>query len=321
MLAERGVSRLTMPTESNRRLFLKQAGLSALAVPLTAVARGRTLSKTFTAAETLDLRNQLLSLANRERAQAGVGSLKLDEFACNIAEKHAIEMAQNNFLSHWGMDGRKPYHRYSFGGGTEATSENDAATDHDGPIPSDEMEANVIHMHKSMHAEVPPNDGHRQTILAPHHTHVGFGMATRGFHVRLCELYVARYVDIDPYSVLRQLASQFLFSGRVLNLNYSVQGVDVFYEPLPAPPKLSWLQIPRPYGLPQDRDSLLPKLPQNTSYEDGTTGTIEFPSRGRFRVPITLSRKQPGIYTLVVWIQRGEADRPFPVTHVCIRAE
>jgi uncharacterized protein YkwD len=309
-----------MPTESNRRVFLKQAGLSALAFPLTGVAGLALKTKTFTTA-TADLRNQLLSLANRERAQAGVGSLKPDEFACKIAEKHAIEMAQNNFLSHWGLDGRKPYHRYSFGGGTEATSENDAATDHDGPIASEEMEANVIQMHKSMHGEVPPNDGHRQTILAPHHTHVGFGMATRGFHVRLCELYVARYVNIDPYSVIKPPRSEFLFSGQLMNLNYSVEGIDVFYEPLPTPPKLSWLQIPRPYGLPQDRDSLMPRLPANTYYDDGTSGTIDFPSRGRFRVPISLSRKQPGIYTLVVWIQRGKTDQPFPATHVCIRAE
>jgi hypothetical protein len=73
--------------------------------------------------------------------------------------------------------------------------------------------------------------------------------------------------------------------------------------------------------LPENPESLSPKLPANTFYDDGSAGTIEFPSRGRFRVPIDFSRKQPGIYTLVVWLQRGEKAEPFPATHVCVRAE
>jgi uncharacterized protein YkwD len=310
-----------MPTEFNRRSFLKQATVSALALPLSTVARNHWSVTSVSDTDTLAARNDLLNIVNYERRLAGVSILKLDELACNIADKHAIEMAENNFLSHWSLDGRKPYHRYSLGGGTEATAENDGASDHSAPIASDEIQANLTVMHKSMHAELPPNDGHRKTILAPHHTHVGFGIANRGLHLRLCEIYVARYVSIDPYSVIKQPRSQFLFSGQLLDLKYSVQGIDVFYESLPSPPERSWLKTPRPYSLPEERDSLLPKLPENTFYEDGSKGSIEIASRGRFRVPITLTRKQPGIYTIVAWIQRNESEQPFPATQVCLRAE
>lgn len=263
----------------------------------------------------------LLNQVNFERADAGLKALKLDKLACAVAEKHAIEMARNNFLSHWGLDGRKPYHRYSLAGGVEAIQENGGAINSNTPFASDEVPINLMTMHRSMHDEAPPNDGHRKTILNPIHTHVGFGYADYGFCLRLCELYLARYVDIDPYAATTAPQSKFILSGRLLESTDSLETVDVFYEPLPAPPDMAWLRIPRPYGLPENRESLLPKLSPNYVYEDGSTGSIEMLSRGRFRAPIFLSRKQPGIYTIVVWISRTSSDAPFPATQVCVRAE
>lgn len=310
-----------MTSDFNRRKFLKNVGFSGAAVTLRPIANLLAQERPRQTAENPPMRQQLLAMVNRERAAVGASALKLDELAINVAQLHAIEMAQNNFLSHWGLDGRKPYHRYAFAGGTEATAENDSAVDHSAPMSSEEIASDFLRMHQSMHDEVPPNDGHRLTMLAPQNTHVGFGLAVRGMHVRLCEVYVARYVSVDPYPITRPPQSRFIFSGRVLDLNYTVEGVDVFYEPLPRPPEMRWLQVPRSYGLPENPENLAPKLPPNTFYDDGTAGTIEFPARGHFRVPIELSKKQPGIYTLVVWIQRSEKSEAFPATHVCIRAE
>ena len=303
---------------ANRRQFLQQAGLAMVAIKLGAPQdRPRSVSTGNPSAS----QTELLNLVNEERTGIGLNALKLDARAGSVAELHATEMAQNGFLSHWSMDGRKPYHRYSFAGGTEATAENDSATDHYTPATPEEMSADLIRMHKSMHDEVPPHDGHRQTMLGRQFTHVGFGVAWRGLHVRLTEIYVARYMLIDPYPAVKPARSTFIFSGRVLNPVYSVQGVDVFYEPPLRPPAISFLQEPRPYGLPEEHESLAPKLPNNTFYDDGTAGTIELTERGGFRVPITLSKKQPGIYTLAVWLQRNESDDPFIATHVCVRAE
>ena len=310
-----------MASEFNRRQFLKQTSWTLLALGISAGGRSKIRGKGSSQQDTNALRLELLDQVNRERAAAGLNALKLDGLACDVAQLHAIEMAENNFLNHWGLDGRKPYHRYAFAGGTEATAENDAAADYSVPYASDDFLDAPIRMHKSMHAEVPPNDGHRQTILAPQHTHVGFGLAVGGLHVRLCEVYVARYMSIDPYPLIKPPLSRFMFSGRVLDSRYLIEGIDVFYEPPPTPPKRSWLEIPRPYGLPENPTSLYIKLPANKSYDDGTTGTIEIPRPGSFRVPIELSRKQPGIYTLVVWISRNESPKLFPATHVCVRAE
>ena len=265
--------------------------------------------------------SQLLNLVNAERAAVGATSLKLDSLACSVAEKHAVEMARNDFLSHWGLDGRKPYHRYSFAGGVEAIQENDGAINTSLPIASDDVPIHLTTLHKSMHDEVPPDDGHRKTILNPWHTHVGFGYADYGFCVRLCELYVARYVAIDPYPATASPRDKIVLRGRLLEPTYSLEGIDVFYEPLPSPPAMAWLRILRPYGLPHERESLLPKLGPTYFYEDGSKGSIELKGGGRFQVPFRLSRKEPGIYTAVVWIARSPKDEPFPATQVCVRAE
>jgi len=315
------ITEYPMASEFNRRQFLKQTSLSLLALGVSASARSPFRGENSFVEEINALRAQLLGQVNRERTQAGVSALKLDGLANDVAQLHATEMAQNNYLNHWGLDGRKPYHRYAFAGGTDATAENDAAADYSAPFASDDFLDAPLRMHKSMHAEVPPNDGHRQAMLAPQNTHAGFGLATEGLHIRLCEIYVSRYVSIDPYPSVKPPLSRFIFSGRVLDPKYSIEGVDVFYEPPPSAPRRSWLEIPRPYGLPENPTSLYIKLPPSKSYDDGTSGSIEIPRPGSFRVPIELSRKERGIYTLVVWISRSENSRLFPATHVCVRAE
>ena len=294
--------------------------MSAVALRL-GPAMPRSVSASLNAPEFPAMTNHLLNQVNFERAEAGVRPLKLDSLACTVAEKHATEMARHNFISHWGLDGRKPYHRYSFAGGVEAIQENDGAIDTSTPIPSADVPIHLLSMHRSMHDEVPPDDGHRKAILNPVHTHVGFGYADYGFCLRLCELYVARYVAIDPYAMVTSPRNRIVLSGRLLEPTYSLESIDVFYEPLPTPPDRAWLRIPRSYGLPPERESLLPKLGPTYFYKDGSKGTIEMQGSGRFRAPILLSRKEPGIYTAVVWIARSAKEEPFPATQICIRAE
>lgn len=305
----------------DRRAFLKGAAVSAVALRLGAAVPRIVSASAIPSAEFPAMTSQLLNLVNAERAAVGASSLKLDSLACSVAEKHAVEMARNDFLSHWGLDGRKPYHRYSFAGGVEAIQENDGAVNTNIPMASDDVPIHLTSLHKSMHDELPPHDGHRKTILNPCHTHVGFGYADYAFCVRLCELYVSRYVEIDPYAVTVSPRDRIMFSGRLLEPTYSLEGIDVFYEPLPSPPDRAWLRTPRPYGLPQERESMLPKLGPTYFYKDGSKGSIEMKGGSRFQVPIRLSRKEPGIYTAVVWIARSAKDEAFPATQVCVRAE
>src|SRR5256886_8160250 len=161
-----------MRFEIGRRRFLRQASLSMLALPVSMIARHGIRTKVPLDENLGPLQSQLLALVNEERTAAGLTVLKLDELACTVAGQHAIDMAEHAFLSHWGRDGRKPYQRYSFAGGTDAIEENDGAIDHGAPIDAEEITPDLILMHNSMHDEAPPNDGHRKTLLGTQHTHV-----------------------------------------------------------------------------------------------------------------------------------------------------
>jgi hypothetical protein len=302
-----------------RRSFLQAAaplvlGLRVLGRGQTPIERGR-----FNEDDLPLARELLLKMVNKERASAGLTQLELDDLACKVASEHASDMASRSFLSHWGTDGRKPYHRYSFAGGTAAVQDNCSSADDIESITSKSVLQVVQDMHQSMIEEVAPYDGHRKTILFPQHTHVGFGIALQGHSVRMDELYVARYVEIDPIPRQVKPKAKILLSGK-LSRKHILSGADVYYEPMPSPPDIKWLREPRSYGMPEPEERLYPRLPAGDSYSDGSQGTIDVDSNGKFRVSISLSKK-PGINTIMIWLTEAQSEVDFPASQICIRVE
>lgn len=302
----------------DRRSFIRTAAPFALAVP--GLVRGRSVLVRHNGEDFTAVRQRLLAMVNRERREHRLSQLELDNFASSVAVDHARDMVEGLFLSHWGRDGQKPYHRYSFAGGSEAIQENGASYDDVSTLNLFEIEESAAQLHKAMIDEKPPNDGHRQTILFPYHTHVGFGVAVVPDHIRLVELYLSRYVEVPRMRRNALPGTRLTFTGKLLNPKHSIEGIHVYYEPLPKPPSLEWLRKLRSYGLPETHQELWPRLSYPDVYEDGSKGTIEINPRGDFRTPLTLFTR-PGINTVVVWIQRGKNEEPFPVTQVCIRCE
>ncbi|HEX2271815.1 MAG TPA: CAP domain-containing protein [Pyrinomonadaceae bacterium] len=265
-----------------------------------------------------ELRANLLEMVNEERAVEKVPLVKMDELATRVATNHAVEMATHEFASHWGRDGLKPYHRYSFAGGTEATQENVSAADNTWSNKLSDLKQDTSYLHLRMYQEKPPYDGHRRTILAPQHTHVGFGIAVDKLRLRLVELFIARYVEVKPIARAAKPKSEVLFAGKILKRDHTLNGVEIFYEPLPKPPELAWLQQPRSYGLPEQSKALRPKVMPPYTYADGKRGDVDIDAEGNFSVPITFEK--PGIYTLMTWLKPG-TGKAFPATEVCIQVE
>ena len=76
----------------------------------------------------LEEKRYMLSLINAERKKAGVGAVVLGD---NIAaQMHAEAALDNCFSSHWGVDGLKPYMRYSLAGGYQSNGENVSGLDY-----------------------------------------------------------------------------------------------------------------------------------------------------------------------------------------------
>ena len=300
---------------SSRRAFLKYASASLGVAWLDPFSRsGADLEKTFA-----EICTNLLEMVNEERAVARVPAVVFDELATQVATKHAIDMALGEFASHWGRDGLKPYHRYSFAGGTNATQENVSAADNTWSTKLADLRQDTAYLHVRLYQEKPPYDGHRRTILAPQHTHVGFGLAVEQLRLRLVELFVAKHVEIEPLRRTAKPRSQIVFAGKVLSRDYVLDQVEVFYEPLPQPLELSWLREPRSYSLPNESRVLRPRVSPPFTYADGSRGVIDVSIDGSFRTPVKLYEKELGIYTIVAWL-RNRYDKTFPATEVCIKA-
>ena len=265
-------------------------------------------------------RAELLKLVNTERLVAGVTALADDDLASEVAGRHALDMATAKFLSHWGSDGRKPYQRYAAAGGFHFVTENVSSADNLATLDAKYVGQSLTEMHIKMHDERPPNDGHRLTILAPENTHVGFGVAVVERRLRLVELYVGKYVELEPFPRQAKPKSNVQIKGKLLNSKHEFAYAEVFYEPPPKRAEIDWLRVGRPYGLPDEHVVLRPKLPERAYYADGAVGKIDVDGK-RFRIPVELHKSEPGIYTVVVLIKRAGTREKFRATNICIQAE
>ena len=301
----------------SRRGFLQSAGVSLGVALLERPSLAEDdLEKTFN-----QIRANLLEMVNEERAVEKLNALAIDDLATQVATTHAQEMAVDGYTSHWGRDGRKPYQRYSFAGGTHATQENVAAADSTWSMRDRDLKQDSSYLHVRLYQEQPPHDGHRRAILAPQHTHVGFGIAVDDLRLRVVEMFVAKYVKVEPIARKAKPGDRLTFAAKMPKEGYYLNHIEVFYEPLPERPELSWLQGSRSYSLPSESLILRPKVPPPYMYADRKPGVVEMSSAGRFTAEINLFKKEPGIYTIVSWLKRNDGtQKPFPATEVCIEA-
>jgi uncharacterized protein YkwD len=267
------------------------------------------------------LRANLLQLVNDERDVEKVPRVAMDRLATEVATNHAKDMAKHGYASHWNREGLKPYHRYSVAGGFHATQENVSAADNTWSLQPRSLIQDTSYLHVRLYSEKPPYDGHRQAILSSYQTHVGFGIAIDELRLRVVELFVTKYVDLNVPREKFKPGDTFSLTGRLLNPDHILMLVEVFYEPLPKELELSWLRTPRSYSLPDESVELRPKLPPQFTYSDSRLGVVELDPTGSFRAPINLFKSQPGIYTLVCWVKLSRTAKAFPATALCVHAE
>jgi hypothetical protein len=106
----------------------------------------------------------------------------------------------------------------------------------------------------------------------------------------------------------------------MLKPDYVLSHIEVFYEPPPKPPDMSWLQEARSYGMPDRSKVLRPKVTPPYTYTDRTRGDVDVDPDGNFSVPIKFFEDRPGIYTIMTWAKRG-SGKAFPATEVCVRVD
>ncbi len=269
----------------------------------------------------LEVRLKLVEQINRDRAQAGRAPVEYSAELSAAADTHCAEMMRENYTSHWNRAGWKPYMRYARAGLREATSENVASFWCSGCDfgPAD-LPGRMLDSHASFMAEKPPLDGHRQSVLDPNHTHVGIGVAWGPSGMRLIELFSARYAELFPMPLQTRLNAGATISGRIHSKGVELNSISVYYEPLPEPMTLAQLRATYAYGLPEEEHTERPYLDGPRSYLDGSKGNIRMGAGGRFEAPLFFWKSRPGVYTVTVWVRRGNTPA-FPGAQASIFVE
>ena len=185
-----------------------------------------------TAAEISNLRQYALGLINKDRADHGLPPVQLGQ---NIAAQlHAEASLENCFSSHWGMDGLKPYMRYSLAGGYQSNGENAYGSDycikpHENYLPLESIKQEIEDAMKSLM----DSPGHRRNILDPTHKKVNIGLAWDRFNIVAYQHFEGDYVEYDSLPTIE--GTVLSISGRVKNgvrfSGVSDLSVQVYYDP------------------------------------------------------------------------------------------
>ena len=165
-----------------RRLLAFCAVLCIAAAALFALAASTEAQEP--AQRHLELKQLMLELINDARRAAGAPDVRLGTNAA--AQQHAEQMVDGCFHSHWGLDGLKPYMRYSLLGGYQSNAENAAQQDrwqpgsHPCAVPASIEAPDLEQLVRDAMTGWLNSPGHRRNLLDPSHRLVNVGIAWRG---------------------------------------------------------------------------------------------------------------------------------------------
>ncbi|MDP9192249.1 MAG: CAP domain-containing protein [Acidobacteriota bacterium] len=279
------------------------------------------------------LRAHVLKLINRDRQIYNLPPVQLDLETSAMGDDYCRQQIRNGTNGHFTTDGLAPYMRYSFAGGNDGLSENAAAWSASYIFSERALYEMSRRSQDAMMAETPPNDGHKRTILDPHATHVGIGLAWEGSEFRLVHEFLRRYIQwTRPLPRHAHAGQTVLVAGKPLQ-GATVEAISVHHEPSPTATPAHVANALDSYSLPSKRKSYFPRLKQD--YTRRADGTLEIVRReyagghrgdfgiGRdggfsFSVPFT---EGPGVYTVVVWVRRAKGTPPVSASNISIRVD
>ncbi|HKR65200.1 MAG TPA: CAP domain-containing protein [Thermoanaerobaculia bacterium] len=279
------------------------------------------------------LRAHILRLINRDRQLYHLPPVELDLDVSAIGDDYCRRQIDNGTTGHFTTDGLAPYMRYSFAGGKDAVSENAAAWSANYAFNDRALYEMARRSEDAMMSEMPPNDGHKRTILDPHATHVGIGMAWQRGEFRLVHEFVRRYINwTKPLPAAANVDDVITIAGSPIR-GTAIEAITVHHEPLPARMSAFVASAIPSYSLPKLRKEYLPRLKSEVrrdengrleyirrEYPDGTRGDFYLGKSGDFSFDVPFT-DGPGVYTVVVWVRRPGFTTAVSASSVSIRVE
>ena len=249
--------------------------------------------------EALKLKLSQIDIINNSRKKFKAKPVDLDILASRVANKMCKEAAENDFIGHWNLAGEKPYHRYSFAGGSDHVSENaygewTTGTYSVSPLTITSM---MKKGHSAFMAEKAPADGHKKTIIDKYHNFVGIGFYLSSNQFRYYEEFIDRYLEFE--NIPSEVKPEELFT-------ITVKPISTSY--------LYYLIVYREKGL----KSMSPaQIKRQGSYSDFTEEQYmkftawelsQFRSGTSYNIPLKFSKE--GLYYIHIFLDGKEITKP-----------
>ena len=168
----------------------------------------------------------MLDLINKERTKHNLTLVKLGN--SSAAQSHADDMIENCFLSHWGIDGMKPYMRHSMDGGYQYNAENISGYHYCvgyGYVNETPNEGVKDAMYGLM-----ASPGHRDNILDPHHRFVSIGVTNDNYNTFVVQLFEYDYIEFDRLPKIKHGVLSF---SSTPTKQFDEYTVDIYYDQQP----------------------------------------------------------------------------------------
>ena len=238
------------------------------------------------------------------------------------AQLHAEDALRNCFTSHWGLDGLKPYMRYTLAGGYQSNEENVSGISYcysssggyaeTGPI-EEEIRDRIDGFMGSPE--------HRESILRPRHRQVNIGLAFDLHNVKFVLHFEGDHVEYGVVPVIED--GVLTFSGTVKD-GFAFLGSrdlrpDIFYDP--PPNSLTRGQAARTdcYDYGQRVASLRPPLTGNSYYPDDEWTDTFAPCANPYDVPTGSPPPQSPQEANDLWQKAYEESHDGAVTAAIVR--
>ena len=223
----------------------------------------------------LDLKQHMLALINHNRADHGLEPVMLGNNAS--AQRHAEDMLEYGYSSHWSSSGFKPYMRYTLDDGTGLPAEN--ISGRKCPLSSSVRYRTIDHKTalEKTQTGLMQSPGHRRNILNPWHTIVHLGIACDDVGCSVVQLFDRDYLS---YTALPSISDAGVLTLTIEYASgFNLSGIQIWYDEPPHSLTFGQLGATHSYSIGQRAvASIRPPLEPGWHYEeDSFTRSRELP--------------------------------------------
>jgi uncharacterized protein YkwD len=242
---------------------------------------------------------------NADRRAAGLAAVAWDEGAAQAGRRFCAAQVRERTHGHLLMDGIPPYARTAFAGLFGVGSENSASWLTSGKEFQIGMQELALKAHADMMDEVPPEDGHRRTILDPTATHVGVGWAQQTGSFRMAEEFMTRRLAEMTLTRVAEAPATILVEGRILP-PYAFEFVTLANEPSPGPLSRDEADARTSYRYPDPQIAYVAEGRKALHVVGADTQDRVAVRGATFAFRFTPAR--PGLWTILVYTSEGRQE-------------